>query len=119
MSHLGNVVSALIAELQLLLEEERNILLSGSAERLTNVVARKLMVAEKLENEHQRSLSAPSAEALIALDRYNRGNSIICSAMIRHLTQTNDRLRQRECHRSYQPDGAENAPATPNPLGAA
>jgi hypothetical protein len=39
--------------------------------------------------------------------------------MIRHLTQMIDKLRQRECHRSYTPDGAENTPPTPNPLGAA
>ncbi len=120
MSHSSNRVSVLIAKLQLLLGEERNILLSGHPERLGNVVARKLMIAEKLEDECQKSVSAaPGAEELIALDRYNRGNSIICSAMIRHLTQTIDRLRRRECHRSYQPDGAENAPPTPNPLGAA
>jgi len=120
MADSSNTVSALIAELQQLLEEERSILLSGNPGQITGVVARKLVVAEKIDDECQKSGSAAaSAEALIALDRYNRGNSIICSAMIRHLSQTIDRLRQRECHRSYTSDGAENAPLTPNPLGAA
>ena len=120
MADSSNRVSALIAELQQLLEEERSILLSGRPKQITDIVTRKLMIAEKIETECQKSGSAaPSREALIALDRYNRGNSIICSAMIRHLTQMIDKLRQRECHRSYTPDGAENTPPTPNPLGAA
>jgi flagellar biosynthesis/type III secretory pathway chaperone len=120
MAHSSSRVSALIAELQQLLEEERRILLSGSPKQITDVVARKLMIAEKIETECKKSGSAtPSGEALIALDRYNRGNSIICSTMIRHLTQTIDRLRQRECHRSYMPDGAENKLPRANPLGAA
>ncbi len=77
MADASNTISALIAELQQLLEEERNILLSGSPGQITGVVARKLVVAEKIDTECQKSASAEvDAEALIALDRYNRGNSI-------------------------------------------
>ncbi len=120
MSHSTDQVSALIAELQQVLEVERSILLSGNPEQISGVVARKLFIAEKIEKECQKSGSAgPCAEALAALECYNRGNSIICSAMVRHLTQTIDRLRQQEYHRSYTPDGADRTPPTPNPLGAA
>jgi hypothetical protein len=120
MAHSSSRVSALIAELQQLLEEERGILLSGSPKQITDLVQRKLMIAEKIETECQKSGSAAlSGKALIALVRYNRGNSIICSTMIRHLTQTIDKLRQREYHKSYTSDGAENTPPRPNPLGAA
>jgi hypothetical protein len=58
MADSNNTVSALIAELQQLLEEERSILLSGSPGQITGVVARKLVVAEKIDTECQKSASA-------------------------------------------------------------
>ena len=113
-------LSTLLAELRQILEEERTILLSGSPERITGVVARKLTLAEAIERECAvPGAVAPSIETLSWLNRYNRENSVICSAMLRHMTQTIDKLRQHELHRSYGPDGEENSPPAQNPLGAA
>jgi hypothetical protein len=61
----------------------------------------------------------PNLGTLGWLARYNQENSIICSAMLRQMTRTIDKLRQHELHRSYGPDGAENSPPAQNPLGAA
>jgi flagellar biosynthesis/type III secretory pathway chaperone len=113
-------MSTLLAELRQVLEEERAALLSGSPERLSKVVERKLAVAEMIETECTISTSVPpNVETLGWLDRYNQENSIICSAMLRHMTRTIDKLRQHELHRSYGPDGAENSSPAHNPLGAA
>jgi flagellar biosynthesis/type III secretory pathway chaperone len=113
-------LSTLLIELRQILEEERAVLLSGSPDRVTGVVERKLTLAEAIERECATpGAVAPSIETLTSLDRYNRENSVICTAMLRHLTQTIDKLRQYELHRSYGPDGAENNPPAQNPLGAA
>ena len=115
-----NRFSALLDELREVLEEERGILLSGSPERITAVVARKLSLAERIEREcTENGTTAPSIDTLTSIARYNRENSVICSAMLRHLTRSIDKLRQHELHRSYGPDGAERSPAAQHPLGAA
>ncbi|MBV8118482.1 MAG: hypothetical protein JO081_00905 [Alphaproteobacteria bacterium] len=120
MSNSSQPLLQLLAELRDLLEEERSVLLSGSPERISVVVARKLALAEMIERARQTSSATPpDLETLKALERYNRGNSIICSAMLRHLTRALDKLRQREVHRSYRSDGAENRPPVQSPLGAA
>ena len=120
MSNPTDKLSHLLAELRCLLEEERTILLSGSPERIAGVVERKLAVAERIEGAcNLPGAVAPSRETLIWLERYNRGNSVICATMFRHLAQTLDKLRQRELHRSYGPDGAESSPPTQSRLGAA
>jgi hypothetical protein len=113
-------LSALLFELRILLEEERRILLSGSPERITSVIGQKLLMAEMIESAGKVAGAArASVETLRWLDRYNRGNSAICSKMLRHLTRTIDELRRHEFHRSYGPDGAEHSPPAQNPLGAA
>jgi hypothetical protein len=84
------------------------------------VVERKLALAEMIETECANPADAPpNVETLGWLDRYNQENSIICSAMLRQMTRTIDKLRQHELHRSYGPDGAETSPPAQNPLGAA
>jgi flagellar biosynthesis/type III secretory pathway chaperone len=113
-------LAELLGELRQILEDERSILLSGNPARITVVVERKLLIAEMIERECKMpGVAAPSVETILWLDRYNRGNSVICSAMLRHLTQTLDKLRQRESHRSYGPNGMETSPQEQNPLGAA
>jgi flagellar biosynthesis/type III secretory pathway chaperone len=109
-------ISTLLAELRQVLEEERAALLSGRPEPLSRVVERKLALAEMIEMECANPADAPpNVETL----RYNQENSIICSAMLRQMTRTIDKLRQHELHRSYGPDGAETGPPAQNPLGAA
>jgi flagellar biosynthesis/type III secretory pathway chaperone len=113
-------ISTLLAELRQVLEEERAALLSGRPEPLSRVVERKLALAEMIETECANPADAPpNVETLGWLDRYNQENSIICSAMLRQMTRTIDKLRQHELHRSYGPDGAETSPPAQNPLGAA
>jgi flagellar biosynthesis/type III secretory pathway chaperone len=120
LSNSGERLSDLLAELRDLLEEERRILLSGSPERIAGIAERKLLLAETIESASKKmGTEPPSTETLAWLELYNRGNSVICGAMLRHLTRTLDKLRQREFHRSYRPDGAENSPPGQNPLGAA
>jgi flagellar biosynthesis/type III secretory pathway chaperone len=111
-------ISTLLEELRQVLEEERAALLSGRPEPLSRVVERKLALAEMIEMECTAAVP-PNLETLAWLERYNQGNSIICSAMLRHMTRTIDKLRQHELHRSYRPDGAESSPSAQNPLGAA
>jgi flagellar biosynthesis/type III secretory pathway chaperone len=113
-------ITTLMAELRQVLEEERGALLCGRPERLSRVVERKLALAETIETECTNPMAVPpNLETLGWLDRYNQGNSFICSAMLRHMTRTIDKLRQHELHRSYGPDGVENSPPAQNPLGAA
>ena len=113
-------ISTLLADLRQVLEEERAALLSGRPEPLSRVVERKLALAEMIETECANPADAPpNVETLGWLDRYNQENSIICSAMLRQMTRTLDRLRQHELHRSYGPDGTETSPPAQNPLGAA
>ena len=113
-------ISTLLAELRQVLEEERAALLSGRPEPLSRVVERKLALAEMIETECAKPADVPpNVETLGWLERYNQENSIICSAMLRQMTRTLDKLRQHELHRSYGPDGAETSPPAQNPLGAA
>ena len=113
-------LSDLLAELRQILEEERRVLLSGSPERISGVAERKLLLADAIESKcNTPGTVPPKLETLAWLDRYNRGNSVICAAVLRHLNQAIDKLRQSESHRSYGPDGAEINPPAPNPLGAA
>ena len=120
MSNLTGTLLDLLSELREILEEERRILLSGSPALIAGVVERKLRLAEAIESACMvPGAVRPGIETLISLNRYNRGNSVICSAMLRHLTRTLDRLRQGECHRSYGPDGAEHSPSAQSRLGAA
>jgi flagellar biosynthesis/type III secretory pathway chaperone len=115
-----DTLSAMLAELRQILEEERSVLLSGSPERIAGVVDRKLALADMIEKESEKpGALPPSVETLSRLARYNRENSVICSALLRHLTDTVDKLRQRDLHRSYGPDGTETSPSAQNPLGAA
>jgi flagellar biosynthesis/type III secretory pathway chaperone len=113
-------LSDLLADLRRILEEERRVLLSGSPERISGVAERKLLLAEMIERKYNMPEAVPpDLDTLTWLERYNRENSVICSAMLRHMNQTIDKLRQHELHRSYTPDGAENNPPAQNPLGAA
>jgi flagellar biosynthesis/type III secretory pathway chaperone len=113
-------LSVLLTELQEVLEEERAVLLSGRPERMSVVVARKLGLAQQIERASELPGSVtPSAAILTRLSRYNRENSVICSAILQHLTNAIDRLRRHELHRSYGPDGTEQSSAAQNQLGAA
>jgi hypothetical protein len=118
-SNSDGLLADLLVELRRLLEEERSILLSGRPERLAGVAMRKLRLAETIESACATPQATPSREALVWLAAYNRGNSVICSALRRQLTRMIDALRQRELHRSYGPDGAETSPAAQHRLGAA
>ena len=113
-------LSSLLAELRQILEEERAILLSGDPHRVTGVVQRKLVLADMIEREcGVPENEPPSVDTLTWLARHNRENSVICSAMLRHMTRTIDKLRQHELHRSYGPDGTEQSSLAQHPLGAA
>ncbi|HTV88280.1 MAG TPA: hypothetical protein VME41_04615 [Stellaceae bacterium] len=109
----------LFARLQQLLEEERAALLSGSPERVMAAVGHKLELADKIEAQAARPEAAMSIAALNRIARYNRDNAVICTAMLRHLTQALDKLRRAEPHRSYLPDGSERNPPARHTLGAA
>ena len=113
-------LSPLLEELKRVLEEERQVLLAGHPERITAIAQCKLTLAEVIEEEAaQPGVSPPNLEMLASLARYNRQNAVICSALLRHMTQAIDRLRQHEPHRSYKPDGSESSPPAPHTLGAA
>ncbi len=112
-------LAELLSALRHLLEEERSVLLSGYPERLAGVVERKLRLAETIEHECETPDAAPYREEILWLAGYNRGNSVICSAVLRQLTRTLDALRRRELHRSYCPDGAEASRSAQHPLGVA
>lgn len=110
----------LLDRLRQLLEEERGLLLSGSAEQITATAQRKLKLADEIERACAKLGSAAAeTETLTRLARYNRENSVICNAILRHMTAALDKLRQRDPHRSYGPDGAELNPPSHRPLGAA
>ena len=93
--------------------------LTRATERLAGVVERKLRLAETIEHECDTPQAAPYREEILWLAGYNRGNSVICSAVLRQLTRTLDALRRRELHRSYCPDGAEASRSAQHPLGVA
>jgi flagellar biosynthesis/type III secretory pathway chaperone len=120
MANAGETLAELLSELHATLEEERRVLLSGRPAPIAEIAERKLRLAERIEAASGLAgAGSPDAQTMVALDRYNRGNAVICAAMLRHLTRTLDRLRQCDCHRSYGPDGAERGPATQGRLGAA
>lgn len=113
-------LSILLAQLRELLEKEREAFLSGSPERIAALAQRKLALAEEIEREAaDPGVAIPSTDTLSRLARYNRENGVICSAMLRHMTQAIDTLRRAEPHRSYRPDGSEHNPPAPHILGAA
>jgi flagellar biosynthesis/type III secretory pathway chaperone len=113
-------LSPLLGELQQLLVEERNALLAGNPEQITDIAARKLALAGRIEAEAAApGAMLPGPEALVGLDRYNRQNGAICAAMLRHMVQAIDKLRRHEPHRSYRPDGSERELPARHTLGAA
>jgi hypothetical protein len=110
----------LIDELRDVLEDERRALLSGTADAINAAAQRKMLVADMIE---QATLIAgtprPNPGLLRPLVRYNQENAVICAAMLRHLTAAIDRLRRQDPHRSYRPDGSEQARPARHALGAA
>jgi flagellar biosynthesis/type III secretory pathway chaperone len=113
-------LSGLLRELHEVLEEERGMLLSGRPQRVVRAVERKLQLAAEIESAWARTgIARPDRETVLRLDSLNRGNAVICSAVLRHLTRTLDRLRRGDSHRSYRPDGGEAQPPAPGRLGAA
>lgn len=115
-----NELFLMFAELQQLLEEERAALLGGSPEKIIATAERKRALADLIETQAaQPGAVPPGGAALSRIARYNRDNAVICSAMLRHLTQALDKLRRHELHRSYQPDGSERNPPARHTLGAA
>jgi hypothetical protein len=110
----------LLDELRRILEEERIALLIGPPSRIDAAIARKLALADDIERETKNApRTLPQLNVLRALARYNRQNSVICSAMLRHVTGALDRLRRRDLHRSYNPDGSEQNPPSQRLVGAA
>jgi hypothetical protein len=115
-----NRLPLLLAELQRLLEEERRALLAGVPEQITAAAERKLAIGDLLEVVSAApSAIAEHARSLARLERYNRENSVIVSALLRHMTRVLDELRRRDAHRSYQPDGTERDHPASHTLGAA
>jgi flagellar biosynthesis/type III secretory pathway chaperone len=113
-------LATLLDELRRVLEEERGILLSGVPARLQQVTAHKHSLADAIEDVTRPGTSPlPDLHELQALARYNRENSIICHAILRHMTAALDRLRQNDPHRSYRADGREQNPPSGRLVGAA
>lgn len=113
-------LAAVLDELRRVLEDEREILLSGFPARLEEVIQHKHALADAIED-----MTRPGTTLLLdlhqlqALARYNRENSIICNAILRHMTAALDRLRQNDPHRSYRADGSEQNPPSGRLVGAA
>jgi flagellar biosynthesis/type III secretory pathway chaperone len=113
-------LAGLLDDLRQVLEDERRTLLSGVPARLQVMTQRKLALADAIEQETRPGTSAMAdLSQLKALARYNRENSVICNAILRHMTAALDRLRQREPHRSYRADGSEHNPPSGRLVGAA
>ncbi|MGH6980151.1 MAG: hypothetical protein ACREFC_02995 [Stellaceae bacterium] len=113
-------LASLLDDLRAVLEEERRTLLSGIPAKLQIVTQRKLDLADAIEQETKPGTSAEAdLSQLKALARYNRENSVICGAILRHMTGALDRLRQRDPHRSYREDGSEQNPPSGRLVGAA
>ena len=110
----------LIDELRDVLELERRALLSGTPQTISAATQRKMLIADLIE---QATLTPgaqrPDPALLRPLVRYNQENAIICDTMLRHLTAAIDRLRRRDPHRSYLPDGSEQNRSARHSLGAA
>jgi flagellar biosynthesis/type III secretory pathway chaperone len=109
----------LLDRLRQLLEEERAALLAGDPERIMAAAEHKQALADQIDAAAAATVVAPAANDLTRLARYNRDNAVICAAMLRHMTQALDRLRQYAPHRSYRADGTERNPASRTTLGAA
>lgn len=113
-------LASLLDELRRVLEEERGILLSGVPARLQQVTTQKHALAEAIEDATRPGTTPlPDLHLLKTLARYNRENSVICHAILRHMTAALDRLRQNELHRSYRADGTEQNPPSGRLVGAA
>ncbi|MGH6989196.1 MAG: hypothetical protein ACREFD_02230 [Stellaceae bacterium] len=116
----SNSLPDLLQDLRAALEAERKALLSGNPARVDAAVACKLALADAVERATPAGLRPEVADrTLMELARYNRENHVICSAILRHVTAALDRLRQREPHRSYGPDGSEQNPPNQRFVGAA
>jgi flagellar biosynthesis/type III secretory pathway chaperone len=110
----------LIDELRDVLELERRALLSGTAEAISAVTQRKMLVADMIDQATMvPGTPRPDPASLQPLVRYNQENAIICSAMLRHLTAAIDKLRRQDPHRSYGSDGSEQSRSMRHALGAA
>jgi flagellar biosynthesis/type III secretory pathway chaperone len=110
----------LIDELREVLELERQALLSGTAETITTVTQRKMLVADRIDQATMvPGTPRPHPALLRPLVRYNQENAVICAAMLRHLTAAIDRLRRQDPHRSYKSDGSEQNRSARHALGAA
>ena len=113
-------LAQLIDELAGVLAEERQALLSGTPESINAAAEKKSRVASRIEQATGApGAPQPNADSLTALARYNQENAVICDAMLRHLTDAIDRLRQIDLHRSYNADGSEQSPQARHALGAA
>jgi len=113
-------LATLLDDLKSVLEEERRTLLSGIPAKLQIVTRRKLDLADAIEQETKPGTTAMTdLNQLRALARYNRENSVICGAILRHMTGALDQLRQRDLHRSYREDGSEQNPPSGRLVGAA
>jgi flagellar biosynthesis/type III secretory pathway chaperone len=113
-------LTELIDQLRDVLEEERRALLSGTAEAISGVAQRKLLLADMIEQATATpGMPRPGVAELVALARYNQENAVICDTMLRHLTAAIDRLRRQDPHRSYKSDGSEQNHSAKHALGAA
>jgi flagellar biosynthesis/type III secretory pathway chaperone len=120
MSGSGEQLVELIEELRELLEAERRVLLSGTPVAIGAITQRKTLVADLIEQATMvPGTPRPDPALLRRLARYNQENAVICAAMLRHLTGAIDRLRHRDPHRSYGPDGSEQPRSAQHALGAA
>jgi flagellar biosynthesis/type III secretory pathway chaperone len=121
----GESLSELIDELANVLAEERQALLSGTPDSIHAAAQKKSQIADRIEQATstsgapQPSPDSLNTDALTALARYNQENGVICDAMLRHLTDATDRLRQIDLHRSYNADGSEENRSAQHALGAA
>jgi flagellar biosynthesis/type III secretory pathway chaperone len=112
-------LAALLDQLRNVLKDERKALLSGQPIEIDAATQRKLLLAEEIERETDGRSSQADIGLLKTLARYNRDNSVICTAMLRHMTAALDRLRQHDPHRSYRSDGSEQSPQNHRLVGAA
>jgi len=103
-------LSGLLEELREALEEERAALLSGQPIQIDAATQRKLEIAARIEQATDGRTPKADARVLQKLARYNRDNSVICSAVLHHMTAAIDRLRQYDPHRSYRADGSTASP---------
>jgi len=103
-------LSDLLEELKEALKKEREALLSGQPIRIDAATQRKLALGQRIERATDGRTPKADARMLQNLARYNRDNSVICSAVLHHMTAAIDRLRQYDPHRSYRADGSTTNP---------